>query len=665
MLAAPPPANAFPCVGNRRSFCKDLCDGPVCPQYEAYKTSYFAKGFAGSRPVATNEDSKRTMDLSEANRAIIGFAVAVALAVALVPLPSLAVDKVVFSVDSDDAATRAALETASLLFARQNDPTADPRDVLAEARADYGRLMSALYREGYYGGIIHIWINGREAAGYPPFEAPAHIGNVQIDVATGPRFRFGTARVAPLPAGTVIVNDFRSGAIARSSTIVDATNDAVAAWRDVGRAKAELAGQSIVADHRDATLDADITLSPGPEVRFGSLVQTTPSAVRSERIARIAGLPTGTRFSPQALDDTAERLRRTGAFSSVALTEADSLGSGNTMDIGLALVDEKPRRFGFGVEWSNMQGASVSGFWLHRNLFGGAERLRIDGEVTGIDGTIAGMDATLTARLDIPAAFTTDTDAYVLLEGEYRDDPGYTLLQGGGEVGVHRRFSSQLEGEAGLAYHYAITTDDLGTRRFSFASVPASITWDRRDDPLDPTTGTFLLADVEPFYEFTGSTAGARGWIDARGYFGMADDRLVLAGRVQLGYVAGAGAGAAAVPTDYLFYSGGADTVRGFAYQSLGADLGGGDTIGGHAFLGASTEVRFKATDKIGVVAFADIGHIGANTFFDGGGGWQLGAGVGLRYDTGIGPVRLDVAMPVMGQGGGTPQIYLGIGQSF
>lgn len=582
---------------------------------------------------------------------------------AFMPLAAGAFDRLVFSVRADDTKLQSVLEGASLLSGQKGDPATDPRDVLAAARADYARLLRALYAEGYYGGVIHILVDGREAAAYSPFDAPSRIGTVRVEVDPGAPFHFGSARVAPLPAGTRVSEAFRPGAVARSSVIVAAAADGVTAWRDAGHAKAQVAGQSLVADHRDATLDAAIALAPGPEVRFGRLVQTTPSAVRAERIARIAGLPSGTRFSPAALDRAADRLRRTGAFSSVALSEADTLGPGNAMDIGLAVVDQTPRRFGFGVEFSTLEGASVSGYWMHRNLFGGAERLRVDAEIAGIDGTIAGMDATLRARLDVPAAFGTDNDAYVLLEGEYLDDPNFRLWQGGAEVGVRRRFSPQLEGEAGLAYSYAVVEDDLGSRRFSFASAPLSATWDRRDTPLDPTTGFFLLGEAEPFYEFAGTTLGARGWLDARGYLGLGDDRVVLAGRFQLGYVIGGAA--ASLPPDYLFYSGGGDTVRGFPYQSLGADLGGGDVIGGRAFLGGSAEVRVRATDKIGVVAFADVGHIGANTFLDGGGGWQIGAGVGLRYATGIGPIRLDVGLPVSGPGGDGPQIYLGIGQAF
>jgi translocation and assembly module TamA len=277
------------------------------------------------------------------------------------------------------------------------------------------------------------------------------------------------------------------------------------------------------------------------------------------------------------------------------------------------------------------------------------------------------MDATAAARLDIPAAFGTDNDAFVFLDGQYLDDPGYTLYGGGGGGGVHRVFTPELEGETGLAYHYTIARDDLGERRYSFLSLPTSVTWDRRDNQLDPTAGTYVLGEAEPFYEFNGATLGARGTLDARAYRGFDNGRIVLAVRGQAGYVAAPSA--TDVPSDFLFYSGGGGTVRGFPYQSMGVDLGGGDTIGGRTFLGGSAELRYKATDTIGVVAFADAGRVGADSFFDNA-DWQIGAGAGLRYYTGMGPIRLDVGVPVSGPGASLTsiwdaQFYLGIGQAF
>ncbi len=589
--------------------------------------------------------------------------ISLAITAALVPAAGFPFDRLEFHIQGGDPALTAALESASLLRSVQDDGAQDPRDVVAAARADYARLLNALYAEGYYSGVIHILVDGREAAALSPFAAPSRIGQVTVQVDPGAQFHFSTAQVAPLPRGTTAVPAFLPGSTARSTAIRDAAQTGIDDWRDAGHAKAAVSGQSIVADHRDATLDARIALSPGPLVRFGALDQTTPSAVRAERIARIAGLPSGETYSPKALDSVATRLRRTGAFASVALTEAETLGPGDTMDVGLAVVDEKPHRFGVGAELSSFDGLLLSGFWLNRNLLGGAEQLRLDAEISDITTSLAGIDYSLAARLDIPAAFATDTDAFVTTAAQYIDDPAFRSIQGGAGAGVHQWFSDTLEGEIGVAYRYSITDDDLGRRHFSLLSVPATLTWDRRNDPLDATAGFYLSGDLEPFHDLAGGAFGARGWLDARAYLGLADDKVVLAGRALAGTVAGAGA--AAVPPDYLFFSGGGGTVRGFPYQSLGVDLGGGTTVGGRAFLGASGEVRYRVSDTIGLVGFADVGRLGANSFLDTGGGTQIGAGAGLRYYTGLGPIRLDVAMPVSGPGGDGVQFYLGIGQSF
>ena len=139
---------------------------------------------------------------------------------------------------------------------------------------------------------------------------------------------------------------------------------------------------------------------------------------------------------------------------------------------------------------------------------------------------------------------------------------------------------------------------------------------------------------------------------------------MTFALRGQLGSVYGPTL--AESPADYLFYSGGGGTVRGQPYQSLGVDLASGATVGGRSFAGLSAEARWQVRDKIGVVAFADAGYIGAEEFYDGSGTWQSGAGLGLRYATGIGPIRVDLAVPVSGpETDENFQVYIGIGQSF
>ena len=122
-------------------------------------------------------------------------------------------------------------------------------------------------------------------------------------------------------------------------------------------------------------------------------------------------------------------------------------------------------------------------------------------------------------------------------------------------------------------------------------------------------------------------------------------------------------------PPDYLFFSGGGGTVRGHPFQSLGVLVQRSGSVlsqsGGMSFFGMSGEARLAIGEKLGAVAFYDAGYIGAGELFDGAGQWQTGAGLGLRYDTGFGPVRLDVAFPVTGSTADRLQVYVGIGQAF
>ncbi|WP_421702941.1 autotransporter assembly complex protein TamA [Aliiroseovarius sp.] len=585
------------------------------------------------------------------------------LAVALTPTAGASFDQLDFTVSGDDTALQSRLEEASLLVTAKAEGKSDPRDLVAAALADYTKLLNTLYARGYYGGVIHIRINGREAAGISPFSPPARVEEISVQVIPGPQFTFGTASITPRVPNPTPTPEFARGAPARSTVVGDAVQTAAGDWRNAGHALVRVEDQSVTADHPRHTLDARVTLTPGPRVRFGELDLTTPSAVRAARVVRIAGLPSGQVFSPEALEQVAARLRRTGAFSSVVLSETTPLRDGEVMDIGLALVDAKPRRFGFGAELSSLEGLSVSGFWLHRNLFGGAERFRVEAEVSDMLDGLEGMDFTLDTRLDIPAALGTDTGAFFTSTLAYVDDPAFRLALGGLGVGVQRRFSDQLEGEVGVAYTYASVNDALGRRRFSLLTLPGELTWDGRDDPLDATSGIYAQAEFTPFHDLSGGATGARAWVDGRGYLSFSEANVVLAGRTLIGSVIGAEA--ASVPSDFLFYSGGGGTVRGFPYQSLGIEVAPDTTIGGRSFLGASGEVRYRLNDSFGLVGFADAGTVGDDSLMDFDGDWQIGAGLGLRYYTGLGPIRLDVAMPVSGPGGSGPQLYIGIGQSF
>ncbi len=585
------------------------------------------------------------------------------------PASVRALDRFVLTAPGADKDLLDALRAASLVADAERSRQTDSQSVFAAARADYARLIGALYAEGYYSGVIRIRIDGREAADIPPLDAPTTISNVEISVTPGPRFTFSKARMKPYAKGTKLPPAYGDTKIAKSGAIVDAADAGVEGWRNIGHAKARVAGQTILADHRNATLDSEILLDPGPRLRFGEMSMTGYERMKPRRIAKIAGFPTGEVFDPKKLDKVATRLRRTGVFSSVALTEAEEPGADGTLDVDLVVAEEKLRRFGFGAEVSNSEGLSLSGYWLHRNLFGGAERLRVDGAVDRIGGqNTDSIGYDVGVRIDRPATPVTDATAFVELRAGRTEVVDLTVDGLKLTFGLSRQFGDHIAAEVGLSYITATAKDAAGSTDYELLALPLSFTWDNRDQPLDAHEGYYLDAGLTPFYGFGTTGSGGQITADARAYraFG-ADDRFVVAGRLQLGTVVGSGL--AQTPPDYLFWSGGGGTVRGQPYQSLGVPLARTPTItvttGGLSFAGLSGEFRAQITEKIGAVAFYDAGFVSDEELFGGTGEWHAGAGLGLRYHTGIGPIRLDLGMPVSGSTNDGLQIYVGIGQAF
>ena len=558
------------------------------------------------------------------------------------------------------------LAGGSLLFEQTLDGvTPSPQEVVTAAQADYGRLLAVLYDEGYFGPVLKITLDGVDAAAIPPVNPPNQVNQAVIAIDPGPLFKFGSTKIAPVAPGTELPDGFATGQTAGLSVLKQTVASGIRGWRDKGHAKAELADQNLTARHKDRLISADLRLAPGPKLRFGDLTVKGNQDVRTARILEIAGLPVGTVFSPDELNRAEARLRRAGAFNAAALIEADVIGPNDTLPITAQITESPRRRLGFGAEISTTEGLTFSSFWLHRNLLGGAERLRLEAEIKGIGGDTGGTDYVLSARFERPATFNADTDFYALAKLAQLDEVNFFSRQLDLETGIERIANENRTYSLGVGLRRAETRDAFGDNKYTLLTLPLGAEFDYRDNALDATSGYYFNASLTPFLALSGSDNGVRTYVDVRGYKTFGTTRPVtFALRGQFGSVYGPSLSEA--PADYLFYSGGGGTVRGQPYQELGVDIGGGDTVGGRSFVGLSAEARVTVTEKIGIVGFVDAGYIGAEEFYDGSGDVHSGAGLGLRYATGIGPIRLDVGVPTSGPDTSDNfQIYIGIGQAF
>lgn len=567
------------------------------------------------------------------------------------------------------------IRAASALVADQGEPASGAAGLLAKARGDYRRLVAALYGEGYYGGAVSVRVAGVEAAQLAPdVDLPDPV-EVTILVDPGPLFRFNSVNIINQALPTQDPFDyveppssqgFGTGEIARSSVIRRAEVLALEAWRQLGYAKAEIASRDVVADHASSTVDVTITVNPGAKAAFGAVDVTGTERMNPDFVRRQTGLVAGEEYDPDELERAQKRLDRLEVFRAARLEAAESIGADGLLPYNLVVQELPGARFGVGATYSTVDGLGLEAYHLWRNLFGQAERLRLDARVASIGFPIdtAQFDYFFGGTFTKPGVFTPDTDLVAAISAERTIYPTYTETSAGGRVGLTHIFSDQITFEGGAQFERNRFDDVFGTRDFITAGVYGGATLDFRDDPVDATSGWYASANVEPFYEFYYGNAGGRLLLEGRTYFGFGeDDPFVLAGRVKAGVLVGPSL--SETPPDKLFFAGGGGSVRGYAFKSIGVDDGAGNITGGRYLLEASLEGRAKVTESIGVVGFVDGGYVAADTF-PGLEDLRIGAGAGLRYYTGLGPLRLDFAVPLNKRAGDPDYaIYVGIGQAF
>ncbi|WP_417586574.1 autotransporter assembly complex protein TamA [Pararhodobacter oceanensis] len=624
------------------------------------KTGWWAlAGATGQQWAGRSTDAARRMMLA------VVAGTFVATSVASIPSPAAALERMTLTAPGAPEDLVETLRLSSLLLVSRDEGHVDTSSLMATARAEYGRLIPLLYDHGYYAPTISVLIDGREASEISPLSTPAQIDRVEVIVTTGPLFTFGRVEIDPLAPDTVLPEGFASGQPARSTMVRAALAEALDAWRGLGHAQADVQAQDVVANHNTAELNVRLSLAPGPRLRFGAVVPQGNERTRSNRIIAIAGLPRGETHDPEAMDEGQTRLRDTGAFSSVVLRTAERANPDGSIDIEAQVVEAPPRRLGFGVEYDSESGVQLTGFWLHRNFLGGAERLRLEASIDGIAARTGGLGVTLDARYTRPATINRDTDLELGTRVMRLDERDYMADAFEADAALVRRFGDNLLASGGVQLRYERAEYGGTSSNFGTLGLPLSLTYDSRDTPLNATEGHYLSATIMPYFGFGQTEHGARLRFDARSYtdFGS-EGRVVLAGRAQVGAIVGSALNA--TPRGFLFYSGGGGTVRGLPFQSLG--VAGPPASGGRGLVTASGELRVRVNDSLTLATFADAGWVSAGPL-RGASDWQAGGGVGLRYDTPIGPLRLDLATPLRRNasalGSSSYQIYLGIGQAF
>lgn len=569
-----------------------------------------------------------------------------------------------------DAATDADLldEFNGLSALDDGDGKAANEAMLSARLAEDSKLLQRILQaEGWYDVTVQTRIDrATDAADGQPVTAV-------LQVSPGERYTIGTIAVE---AGPVAPPDLitRNLALQVGEPIVAQRIQGVEANLAIvlpqeGYPFATVGQRDVLLDPETHLGDYTLPITLGPRARFGGFRTTGDLAFGAGHVRTLSRFKSGELYDSRDVDDLRQALVATGLFTTVAV-EPERTGQVNpdgTETVTMLVTQDAgpPRTLAASAGYGTGQGFLVEGSWTHRNLFP-PEGALVASAVAGTQELGASAifrrsnagkrDRTLQAGIE---ARRSNYDAFEALTGRI-----FARLSRDSTPIWRKTFTwgvgAEILGTIEKDYDFALGRRE--DRKFLIGALAGQVGFDRTDSLLDPTRGFRAQILVQPEGALSdGFRPYVRSQLDGSAYYPVGDS-LVVAARARAGTTLGIDRFQLA--PSRRFYGGGGGSVRGFAYQQLGPKDPDGRPLGGLSLAEAAAEVRYRFGD-FGVVGFVDMGQVYEERV-PSLKGLRTGVGVGARYYTSFGPMRVDVATPLGRRDGESRfNIYISIGQAF
>jgi translocation and assembly module TamA len=617
-----------------------------------------------------------------------------------------------------DSSLNATLKATSELETLRKTAPVGPFGLIGRARGDLERLKTVLESFGYYQSYVEIRIDGL------PLDDPGvgeeltsrskdNDAEVKITFSTGPLYHLRKVEIdGQVPAGADKILGLEGDAPAIAADVL-AAGDRLLNWlEDQGYAFAKVDTPIAHEDPPNRVLDVSFHAEPGARVQIGEIRIRGLKQMKEPVVRKRLLLHTSEQYGATKIEAARKDLLALGVFASVSVRVGTKPDSEGRVPITFTARERPQHAVSVSGAYSSDLGGSTGVSWTKRNVSGKADSLTLSATAINLGGGTStnGIGYDVNGKYLIPdwkernqslqvavAAIRQSLDAY--------DQTAYT-----GTLTINRKLSSIWSVSAGFGIeqeridqHECALAQNCVTdlveqpcvgpfdepdptqpactdQRFSYTllSLPISALFNTTglDSPLeDATHGMRVSLSVTPTFSF--GHPSTRFFItQATGslYFDLNNiglnktpGRSVLALRALAGLAAGASQ--FSLPPDQRFYAGGSGTIRGYRYQSVGPLFPNGNPVGGTAINAGTVEYRQRFGTNFGTAVFVDAGNVSKN-LSPLNGSLKFGAGAGLRYYTPIGPIRLDLALPLQRRTSGPNpddafEIYIGLGQAF
>jgi len=548
--------------------------------------------------------------------------------------------------------------------------------VAARAEEDQDLLERLLRNYGYYRGQV-IRTLSAPAAGD---EAEPDQARTRFEILPDTQYRFGTVDLGELEQTGADYEGFReefaieSGDPLLQDRIVDQREALAVALGENGYPFAAIRNPRLLVDHDRSEGDLTLPTEPGGKYRFGQVHSSLPDFLSGEHLGDIARFEPGDIYRTSEELDLRQAILATGLVGSVGVVarevEPPRDGEPGVVDLDVELTKAPQRTLRGAIGYGTGEGVRIEGSWEHRNLFPPEGLLRVRGiagtqeQLVGVTyrrNNVSGRDRVMT--LDLYAT-SQESDAY---------DEDTIAFSGTYELLSTILFQKPLSWSGGVELiatrqREMITRDLKGpSTEYLIAAFPVRALYDTSDSLLDPTRGLRIGGRISPEYSRRSGTEAF--YVNTQfdlSYYNQVSDKVVLAARTRVASILGAGI--ADIAPSRRLYAGGGASVRGFGYQAIGPRDGLGEPNGGRSLVEASLEARIRTGlmgGAIALVPFIDAGAVDQSSTpsFD---DIKVGAGVGIRYYTSFGPMRIDIATPLNpGPDDSWIGVYVSLGQAF
>ena len=548
----------------------------------------------------------------------------------------------------------------------QGESRADNRaTVAARTRADLQLLLDVLTSEGFYDAKVDV------SAELPT--TPDDVAVVVLTVQPGRRYYLGAIEFATTPVEPVdlITSNFvpKTGDPIVADIILGAEANIAVVLPQNGYPFAKVGQRDILLDAETVVGDYTLPIETGARSYFGNVRTEGNLAFDAKHVGILRRFKQGDLYDSRLVDDLRAALVATGLLSTVsveAVASSEVAPDGTPYADLLVQQEAGPARtLAASAGYGTGQGFRAEGSWTHRNLFPPEGSLALNGVLGTQEQLVSVAFSRANAgqrdrNVDLSlSASRSNFDAFKAFTGKLAGSISYVSTPIW-QKKLTYSYGFELLGTSEDSFDFARGLRDR--ELYSIFALPAQVGFDTSDDLLNPTKGFRLNLRVSPEASLgSGKQIYARVLLDGSTYYEI-NDSMVVAGRARLGTISGIDRSNLAPSRRY--YGGGGGSVRGYGFQRLGPRDPNNDPVGGRSVNEAAVELRYRF-GNFGVVGFVDAGQVYESSmpkFND----LSFGAGIGGRFYTNFGPVRLDLATPLNRQPGDSRiTVYVSIGQAF